>query len=119
MLYFVPPDGRNVPLFRLASDCGYRIDTICERLDVSPRHFRRLFQSLLGISPKSWLKAERMVFARNLLRGGHSIKQVSEKLGYSAQKEFYREFMQYYKVAPSEFRSRESERAMSQLGWAV
>ncbi len=108
--------GQNIPLSRLALESGYRIDTLCTKLDVSPRHFRRLFSSALGICPKKWLKSERMVFARNLLRGGMSIKEVSEQLGFAAQKEFHREFREYYSLAPSTFRTQETERVMARLG---
>ncbi len=111
--------GERIPLSSLAFESRYRIDTLCANLDVSPRHFRRLFSTALGICPKKWLKAERMVFARNLLRGGMSIKEVSEQLGFAAQKEFHREFREYYSLAPSTFRTRETERVMARLGWAV
>ncbi len=119
IVFYVRATGEAIPLIKLASECGYRIDNLCSELEVSPRHFRRLFDTSLGICPKKWLKAERMVFARNLLRGGLSIKEVSERLGFSAQKEFYREFRECYHIPPTEFRAQQTGRVMEKLGWAV
>lgn len=119
MIFYVRATGESIPLMKLSVECGYRIDNLCTELEISPRHFRRLFHTAFGICPKQWLKSERMVFARNLLRSGLSIKEVSERLSFSAQKEFYREFRQYYEVAPSDFRTQQTERVMEKLGWAV
>ncbi len=116
VVYYIHPTGARIPLAGLAKDAGYRIDNLCSILDVSPRSFRRQFDSSLGICPKKYLKSERMVSARNLLRGGLSVKEVSDELGFSAQKEFLREFREFYQVAPTEFRSQESERLMERFG---
>lgn len=119
MVFYVSGTGVTFPLFNLARDCRYRIDMLCSELQVSPRHFRRLFDNALGICPKKWLKAERMVCARTMLRSGKAIKEVSDSLGFSKQKDFYREFRDCYQISPSEFRAQESERMMQRLGWAV
>ncbi|MFD2256691.1 helix-turn-helix transcriptional regulator [Luteolibacter algae] len=118
MVIYIPTNGQGVPLSKLAFQCGYRIDAMCSLLEVSPRHFRRIFTEALGMSPKKWLKSERMVFARNLLRGGLSIKEVSDRLGFSSQKDFYLDFREYYSIAPSDFQLQETERVMEKLGWA-
>ena len=57
-------------LGQIARDGEYRMSALCERIDVSERHLRRVFMEGLGISPKEWLRKERMVAARNLLRHG-------------------------------------------------
>lgn len=116
MVYYIHPTGTWIPLASLAKDSGYRIDSLCAMLDVSPRSLRRQFSSSLGICPKKYLKSERMVCARNLLRGGLSVKEVSEELGFGAQKDFHREFREFYQIAPTEFRSQESERLMDRFG---
>ena len=118
MVYFVSSSGARKPLFKLARSCRYRIDMLCEELDVSPRHFRRLFSKAFGVCPKSWLKSERMVFARNLLRGSLTIKEVSKRLGFNDQKDFYREFRACYGISPTEFRIQETERIMRRLSLA-
>jgi len=116
VVYYLHPSTGLIPLSRLVEQCGYRIDKLCDALDVSPRHFRRIFDTSLGICPKKYLKSERMVAARRLLRGGLSIKEVSDQLGFNSQKDFYREFREYYDLAPTDFRSRESDRVIESLG---
>lgn len=88
---------------------------LCETIKVSPRHFRRLFTEAFGVCPKSWLKSERMVYARNLLRGGLPLKDVSERLGFICTKDFCREFRRCYGLSPSTFRSSETMRVMQHL----
>ena len=110
------PTGEGIILARLAHECGYRIDTLCVALDISTRHLRRMFTEGLGISPKKWFKSQRMVYARNLLRSGLSIKEVSERLGFSGQKDFYLEFKTIYGLSPSSYLSRESDRVAETLG---
>jgi AraC-like DNA-binding protein len=116
VVYYAHREDLGIPLSKLALECGYRIDKLCAVLDISPRHFRRQFDKCFGICPKQWLKSERMVFARNLLRGGLTIKEASDKLGFAAQKEFHREFKEYYSVAPTDYRAQNTKRVMECLG---
>lgn len=93
----------GVSLRELAIDCGFRVDRICVRLGLSGRHFQRLFQDALGVAPKEWLKAERMVAARHMLREGGAVKEVAIDLGYAQTATFSREFMLCYGVPPTTF----------------
>lgn len=113
---YIPASGNEIPLARLAHECGYRIDSMSAALDVSPRHLRRMFTEGLGISPKKWFRSERMVYARNLLRSGLSIKEVSERLGFGGQKDLYLEFKEYYGLPPSSFLAQETKRVKGSLG---
>ena len=63
---------------------------------------------VIGISPKEWLRQERMVAARMLLRHGSPIKEVSADLGFSTSKVFSRDFMSFHGVSPTEFQRKES-----------
>lgn len=114
-VFYVSSAGKAVPLSSLVHRCGYRIEAICEALAVSPRHLRRMFTDGLALSPKKWLRSERMVHARNLLKGGYSIKETSEKLGFNSQKDFYLEFKEYYAVPPSDYLARENKRLRERL----
>ncbi len=118
VVYYIHPSHARMPLARLARDCSYRIDLLCSVLKISPRSFRRQFDSSLGICPKKYLKSERMVSARILLRGGLTVKEASTQLGFNAQKDFYREFREYYEIAPSDFIAQETERIYDQLGFS-
>lgn len=96
-------------LSQIARECDYRMAGLCDRINVSERHLRRVFEDGLGISPKEWLRQERMVVARNLLRHGSPIKEVSIDLGFSSAKMFSRDFMSFHGVRPTDFQRRECD----------
>ena len=89
------------------------MSVLCERIGVSERHLRRVFVEGLGISPKEWLRKERMVAARNLLRHGSPIKEVAIDLGFSTSKMFSRDFLSFHGVRPTDFQRKESEHIMN------
>lgn len=76
-------------------------------LGISERHLRRVFEEGLGISPKDWMRRERMVAARALLREGHAIKEVSADLGFASHKVFGREFQLFYGLSPTDFQRKD------------
>lgn len=94
-------------LSQVARESGYRVDALCSRIGVSERHLRRLFLDDLGIGPKEWMRQERMVASRFLLREGSSIKEIAGDLGFTNYKVFSREFLAYHGVSPSDFQRKE------------
>ena len=114
----VQKDGRILVLFareplplslsQIAKEGEFQMSSLCDRIGVSERHLRRIFEDGIGISPKEWLRQERMVAARQLLRYGSPIKEVSADLGFSTSKVFSRDFMSFYGVSPTDFQRKES-----------
>lgn len=100
-------------LSQIARECDYRMPGLCERISLSERHLRRVFEEGLGISPKEWLRQERMVAARKLLRRGSPIKEVAIDLGFSTSKMFSRDFINFHGVRPTDFQRKESEYILS------
>lgn len=96
-------------LSQIARESDYRMAGLCHRINVSERHLRRVFEEGIGISPKEWLRQERMVVARNLLRHGSPIKEVALDLGFSTAKMFSRDFVSFYGVRPTDFQRKETE----------
>ena len=80
---------------------------LCDRIGVSERHLRRVFEDGIGISPKEWLRQERMVAARSLLREGSPIKEVAIDLGFTTAKMFSRDFQVFHGVKPTDFQRKE------------
>jgi len=103
-------------LSQIARDGEFRMSSLCDRIGVSERHLRRVFDDGLGMSPKEWLRQERMVAARMLLRNGSPIKEVSIDLGFSTTKMFSRDFMEFYGLRPTDFQRKESELIMRAIG---
>lgn len=102
---------RPIRLADLALVCRFRVDQICERLGVSDRHLYRVFSDSIGLAPKDWLRRQRMVAARRLLRQGVSIKEAAIDLGFAHPKDFTREFRDCYGLPPSAFAASEALRA--------
>ena len=99
-------------LTQLAREGDYQMPSLCERIGVSERHLRRVFEEGIGMSPKEWLRRERMVAARNLLRHGSPIKEVAIDLGFTTAKMFSRDFLSFYGVRPTDFQRKETEHVL-------
>ena len=94
-------------LGQIAREGEYQLTNLCDRVGVSERHLRRVFEEGIGISPKDWLRQERMVAARSLLREGSPIKEVATDLGFTTAKMFSRDFQLFYGVKPTDFQRKE------------
>ena len=98
-----------ISLGQLAIECEFRLPEICNRLEVSERHLRRVFTDGIGMGPKEWLRQQRMVAARKMLRDGSSVKEVSIDLGYASPKMLSRDFIEFHGVRPTEFQQQEAQ----------
>ena len=96
-----------VHLSKVARESGFQLSAVCSRIGISERHLRRIFDNGLGINPKEWLRNERMVAARALLREGAQVKEVALTLGFTSSKVMSREFQQVHGVTPSQFQQKE------------
>lgn len=94
-------------LGQIAREGEYQLASLCDRIGVSERHLRRVFEEGIGISPKDWLRQERMVAARSLLREGSPIKEVAIDLGFTTAKMFSRDFQLFHGVKPTDFQRKE------------
>ena len=97
-------------LSQIAREGEYKMASLCDRIGVSERHLRRVFDEGIGISPKDWLRQERMVAARSLLREGSPIKEIAIDLGFTTSKMFSRDFQIFYGVKPTDFQRKEYSR---------
>lgn len=80
---------------------------LAKRMDLSPRHFARLFRSEVGITPATWVEAARVTAARRLLESGHDApKQVACQCGFADADTLRRAFARHVGVTPAEYRKR-------------
>ena len=98
--------GGSVCLQRLTMRCGYRIGELCSELGCSERYLYEVFERNIGLTPKDWMRRERMVVARRMLVGGRDAGEVAESLGFTSKNIFRREFLAFYQVPPLEFQKR-------------
>lgn len=106
-LVLMARDPLPLSLSKIARDGDYKMSSLSDRIGVSERHLRRVFEEGIGISPKDWLRQERMVAARSLLREGSPIKEVAIDLGFTTAKMFSRDFQLFHGVKPTDFQRKE------------
>lgn len=99
----------------LALGGGFKVGSLCKNLGVSERQLHRLFIDSLGISPKDWLRRERMVQARQLLLEGLQVQQAAAELGFRSIKDFSREFQAVCELSPTDFQRRQDAEVRRRL----
>lgn len=83
------------------------VTSLAKRMQLSPRHFARLFKSEVGVTPGSWVEESRVCAARKLLEvGSEPPKQVALHCGFADADTFRRAFARHVGVTPAEYRKR-------------
>jgi transcriptional regulator GlxA family with amidase domain len=85
----------------------HSIASLAKRMELSPRHFARLFRSEVGITPAAWVEAVRITAARRLLEDGQDTpKQVAALCGFADADTLRRAFARHVGVTPADYRKR-------------
>jgi transcriptional regulator GlxA family with amidase domain len=85
----------------------HSIARLAKRMELSPRHFARLFRSEVGITPAAWVEAVRITAARRLLEDGQDTpKQVAALCGFADADTLRRAFARHVGVTPADYRKR-------------
>jgi AraC family transcriptional regulator of adaptative response / DNA-3-methyladenine glycosylase II len=78
-----------------------------ERLAVSPRHLRRIFNDHLGVTPDQLARSRRAHFARRLLDDtGLTVVDVAFASGFASIRQFNRRMREVFRASPSQLRDR-------------
>ncbi len=84
---------------------AHSIERLAERMQLSPRHFARLFRSEVGTTPAAWVESVRVGAARQWLeRGTYAPKQVAALCGFSDVNHLRRAFVQHVGLTPADYR---------------
>jgi transcriptional regulator GlxA family with amidase domain len=87
------------------SEC-HNVKSLAARAGLSPRHFTRLYQQQIGLSPGDWLEQTRVAQARQMLESGDaSLKQIAAACGFSSVDIFRRAFVRQLKTTPAQYRT--------------
>jgi len=85
----------------------HSVASLAARMDISPRHFARLFRAEVGITPATWVEDARVNAARRLLElGNEAPKQVALHCGFADADTLRRAFARHVGVTPAEYRKR-------------
>ncbi|MGB5449306.1 MAG: AlkA N-terminal domain-containing protein [Woeseiaceae bacterium] len=83
------------------------LEHLAERLGVTSRHLRRLFNKHLGASPLAVAHTQRLHFAKNLIdQTSLSMREVSVAAGFGSVRRFNDTFRKTYGRTPGELRRR-------------
>ena len=82
-------------LVELSFKCSYKVSEVSRELGISSRQLERMFHAALGLTPKAWMREQRMVRARHLL------------LGFKRYSHFNTEIQAYYGMSPTRLVSSE------------
>lgn len=77
---------------------------LAARAGLSPRHFARLFQQEIGMTPSAWVETVRIDAARQMLEAGERPKQAAAACGFGDIDTFRRAFQRQVGVTPAEYR---------------
>ena len=78
---------------------------LAERLGVSDRHLRRIFQTEHGVTPSQYLQTRRLLLAKQLLTDTRlPVAQVALASGFNSLRRFNAAFAESYRMSPSRLR---------------
>lgn len=104
---------------KVAAD-GDSLESLSDRLGVSSRHLRRLFNEHLGASPKSIIQTERFAIARQLLVETRlPISQVAMASGFGSIRRFNDAIKKAFGCTPGDFRKKRTYRPTDGPGLRV
>jgi AraC family transcriptional regulator of arabinose operon len=84
----------------------HSVRCLAAQLRLSPSRFEHLFKKESGQGFKSFLRAARMIRAKNMLQDPTlRIKEVAAAVGYADASDFTRDFRKEYARSPSQSRS--------------
>jgi transcriptional regulator GlxA family with amidase domain len=102
------PDGRFGALLdhiRLHLQDDHRVDTLAERMCMSPRHFARCFREETGTTPALVIERLRVEAARAALEAGQpSVQRVAVECGFTNAERMRRSFQRVFGRPPAAFR---------------
>ncbi|MFC4275790.1 GlxA family transcriptional regulator [Achromobacter aloeverae] len=81
------------------------VGALAARAKLSQRHFARLFQAEVGVTPAAWVEMMRVSAARALLEAGSDTpKQAAAKCGFANADTLRRSFIKHVGVSPAMYR---------------
>ncbi|WP_322014314.1 GlxA family transcriptional regulator [Paraburkholderia sp. J12] len=85
----------------------HRVPDLAARVGLSPRHFARLFQAEVGVTPAAWVETMRVNAAREIIEtSGEAPKRVAARCGFANADTLRRAFIKHVGVTPAEYRRR-------------
>jgi transcriptional regulator GlxA family with amidase domain len=85
----------------------WSVAVLASRVGLSPRHFTRLFQRDIGVSPARYVERVRVDVARRLLESERAgVATIASRCGFGTAETMRRAFLRHVGVAPDHYRQR-------------
>ncbi|WP_304303471.1 AlkA N-terminal domain-containing protein [Pseudacidovorax intermedius] len=98
---------------------GPMVARMAERLGVSDRHLRRLFEAEFGVSPLQYLQTRRLLAAKQLLADTRlPVAEVARASGFGSVRRFNAAFAERYGLNPRDLRRAREGEAQGDVGGA-
>lgn len=81
----------------------FDVELLAEKLHMSRPTLYRKIRSISNFSPNDLINMARLEEALDLLSSGYRVNEVSDRVGYSSQSHFSRNFQKYYGISPREY----------------
>ena len=93
-------------IYQLLDKRHLEVNTLAEKLCMSPRQLHRKLVAITGDSPASYMLKIKMQKARNLLetKPGLTIEDIADRCGFEHTPNFYSAFRKMYGVTPMDYR---------------
>ncbi|QSB14619.1 GlxA family transcriptional regulator [Natronosporangium hydrolyticum] len=87
------------------------VAALASRVQLSERHFSRVFTDQTGVSPGRYVERSRAEAARRLLETtNHPLDRVARESGLGAPETLYRTFRRHWRISPGDYRRRFSSK---------
>ncbi|EAR11295.1 AlkA N-terminal domain-containing protein [Reinekea blandensis] len=89
---------------------------LCERLGVSDRYLRQLFQQQIGMSPKTYAQIQQLMFAKQLLHSSQlTVTDIAIASGFNSVRRFNDAFQKHWQLTPTDLRRQRTTSQSNQL----
>lgn len=86
-----------------------KLNEIGDKLGITDRYLRKLFQQFLGISPKHYQLTEQLLFAKRLLHETQlSIEEVAQSAGFNSSRRLQDNMAQHFRLSPTQVRQQQA-----------
>lgn len=82
------------------------VNELAAHFYLNPDYLSRIFKKHAHISVSRYISLQKTATAQSLLREGHTVAWVQEKLGYSSYSHFFKSFQKNTGLSPSKYRDR-------------
>jgi len=87
------------------ADTDLSVQALADRLGVSDRHLRRIFEAAFGVTPMQYLQTRRLLTAKQLLADtALPVTQVALCSGFASVRRFNDAFVAHYHLSPTQLR---------------